>query len=242
MLYKTSHLGQLVAIVMHKEIPQSFLFQGLTVTEQESLLASTSSPVRYAKGDKIYSPGHFRQALGIVLSGEVRVYRDGEDGRRVMMNRLGPGDVFGAAALFGQVEEYVTEIEAVAPSRVQFLSQREMTAIMRQDFRVAENYIRFLSGRIRFLNRKIAGFTGGHAEGRLARYLLEHRDPDGVVRMPGSMVELAQSLNIGRSSLYRAVDTMKQAGLLLRHGRQWLAPDAQRLAAYGVPATSARER
>ena len=77
---------------------------------------------------------------------------------------------------------------------VLFLPQETLTAFMKRDFRVAENYIRFLSDRLRFLNRRIAGFTGGAADRRLARYLLEHCGGDGAVSLPGSMVELAAAL------------------------------------------------
>ena len=47
-----------------------------------------------------YSCHAFRRALGLLLQGEAQVYRPGEDGRRVVMNRLTTGEVFGAAALF----------------------------------------------------------------------------------------------------------------------------------------------
>ncbi len=136
----------------------------------------------------------------MILSGEVQVFRSDGDGRRVVMNRLSAGQVFGAAALFGDTEAYATEIEALCPTRLVFISQAQMSACIARYPLVAENYIRFLSGRIRFLNHKIAGFTGGPTGNRLYHYLLEHRQPDGRVDIPVSMVELAQSLNIGRSS------------------------------------------
>lgn len=51
------------------------------------------------------------------------------------------------------------------------------------------------------------------------RYLLEHRQPDGLVNIPVSMVELAQSLNIGRSSLYRSLDALESEGWIHREGK-----------------------
>lgn len=56
---------------------------------------------------------------------------------------------------------------------------------MREDFRIAENYIRFLSGRIRFLNERIAGFTEDSAERRVADYFFQHRREDGPRRVAG---------------------------------------------------------
>lgn len=69
------------------------------------------------------------------------------------MNRLGAGQIFGAAALFGETDAYVTEIEALRATRLLFISQARMSDYIARYPVVAENYIRFLSDRIRFLNR-----------------------------------------------------------------------------------------
>ncbi len=196
-----------------------FLWSGLSDREAASVLQALPAPETFEKGVLIFSEEHFRRALAMILAGEVQVYRTEGDGRRIVMNRLSAGQVFGAAALFGDADVYTTEIEALCPTTLLFLSQENMSACIARYPRVAENYIRFLSDRIRFLNRKIAGFTGGPTENRLYRYLLEHRRPDGSVPIPVSMVELAQSLNIGRSSLYRSFDSLEKDGWIRREGR-----------------------
>lgn len=206
-----------------------FLLEGLDGETRQQLWAQAPRPVRFEKGEAIYSCHAFRRALGLLLQGEVQVYRPGEDGRRVVMNRLTTGEVFGAAALFGEAESYVTEIAALRPCVVLFLSQELVTGWMRAHFPVAENYIRFLTGRIRFLNGKIAGFTGGQADERLTGYLLAHRGEDGQVTLPGSLLELAQSLNIGRSSLYRSLDALTQSGAIRRQGRRIYVDDPRLL-------------
>lgn len=214
-----------------------FLLEGLAPAEKEQVF-SQMERVRFAKGETIYSRERFRRALGVVLEGSVRVYRAGEDGRRVLMNRLEAGGVFGAAALYGECTEYVTEIEAAVRAQVGFLAQEQVTALMRRDFRAAENYIRFLSERIRFLNHKITGFTGGQADARVVGWLLEHAQGQEVC-LPRSMTEWAQSLNIGRSSLYRSLDALTDAGLIRRTGRQVVLTDCTGLHTLTRPADSA---
>ena len=134
-----------------------FLFRDLEKGEQDRLFAGLPEPVGYEKGEILSSRACFRKALGILLEGEATVRRFGDD--RVILNRLSRGSAFGAAALYGDGEEYLTEIRAASPARVLFLTQELLSRLMREDFRIAENYIRFLSGRIRFLNERIAGFT-----------------------------------------------------------------------------------
>lgn len=202
-----------------------FLLNGLSSAQQQERIAEAPVPVRFARGEPIYTTRRFHRALGLVLSGEIRVFCPGETERRVVMNCLKAGNVFGAAALYGEEERYVSDLVAHRVTDVWFLPQSLVAAWMQADFRMAENYIRFLTGRIRFLNQRIAEFTDGQADNRLLRYLLEHRQEDGAIRLPGSMVELAQTLNIGRSSLYRALDELTRSGWIRREGRRLYMDD-----------------
>lgn len=80
----------------------------------------------YEKGEILFSRACFRKALGILLEGEATVRRFGDD--RVILNRLSRGSAFGAAALYGDGEEYLTEIRAASPARVLFLTQERFPA------------------------------------------------------------------------------------------------------------------
>lgn len=212
-------------------LAEVFLFQGLAPGEMQTLCEELPAPEIFSKGDTVYSRHCFRRSVGIVLTGELRVIQPGDHGGRVVMNRLLPGQICGVAALFGDCEEYVTEILAAANSSVLFLSQEEIIRLMHKDFRVAENYIRFLTDRIRFLNRKITALTDGQSDDRLRRYLLEHGSEAGEVELPGSMKELAQMLHMGRSSLYRSLDVLLAEKTVRREGRKLIIEDMQRLKA-----------
>lgn len=198
-----------------------FLLRGLTDTEYAAVCAQIGEPERIEKGAPVYTERTFRRALGVVLSGELRVIRAGADGRRRTHNRLLPGDAFGAAALFGGEadEPFVTEVIAYKASALQFIPEETLTALIRSDPRIAENYVRFLTGRIRFLNRAMNGSGGGKAEDKLRRFLLSHADEAGRVRLPCSMSGLSARLDIGRSSLYRALDELSSIGFLRRDGK-----------------------
>lgn len=196
-----------------------FLWSGLSQDEKREIVSRLPSPLVFEKGEVITAEKRFLRSLAVILNGQVEVFRTGQDGRRVMMNRLAAGQMFGAASLFGETEEYFTEISVCRPAAILFISQEKMGELIHRYPAVAENYIRFLTGRIRFLNQKIAAFTNGTADSRLYRYLLDQRREDGSVCLPRSMVELAQLLNIGRSSLYRSLDALTAAGLIRREGK-----------------------
>lgn len=195
-----------------------FLFEGVSPTEKDRCWAIDSGEeASFAKGEVIYDSERAKRALALVLEGSVRVLHG-----RVVMNELHAGDVFGAAALFGEEDPFPTTVAARTDCRVLFIPQATVSVWMAAVPRVGENYIRFLSDRIRFLNRRLATLTAGHTDGKLWRYLLAHRDGDGVVRLSGGIAELAKTLNMGRSSLYRGLDALTADGKIKRRGKEIL--------------------
>jgi len=149
---------------VYEALGQVSLFSGLSEQQLRELADSFSPPRPYAKGEVIVSstaPGN--RSLGILLKGEVKICLPGRDGPGPVINRLKAVSMFGAAGLFGGEEPFPTDIIAARDSLVLFVTEQEMLSCMRQHFQVAEHYIRFLSDRIRFLNRRIAGYTGGPA-------------------------------------------------------------------------------
>ncbi len=191
-----------------------FLFRGLNETEKSALLTEVPPPERFEKGTVIYSSAQFRRAVGVVQRGEVLILRDA-----AVLNRLGVGAVFGAAALYGEETQYVTEIRAATACEILFFDEALLHQWMKRDFRIAENYIAFLSDRIRFLNRRIASFTAGDAEHRVLTYLQQHADKHGLVTLPHSMSELSKMLDMGRTSLYRALDSLAADGRIRRESK-----------------------
>ena len=210
---------------------ESFLFRGLTAAELAAVSERIGEPDHIEKGASVYTEQAFQRALGLVLSGELRVTRLGADGRRRTHNRLLPGDGFGAAALLCDAPAdgtFVTEVVAYKASTVQFIQEETLLDLCRRYPRIAENYIRFLTDRIRFLNRAMNGAGGGTAEDKLRRYLLSHCDEMGRVTLPCSLSGLSARLDIGRSSLYRALEELARRGFLRRSGKEIIIQGGQK--------------
>ena len=193
-----------------------FLFEGITEEEMEKCCQMAKTLEKhFCKGDVIYGRDNAPKALAIVLEGHVRVLQG-----RVVMNELLPGDVFGVAALFGTDEEYTSTVVAETDCNVLLVPQETVVNWMASVPRVAENYVRFLSDRIRFLNLRLSTLTAGPADGKLWRYLLAHRDENGVVYVKDGMSELAERLDMGRSSLYRSLDALTEIGRIRRERKK----------------------
>ncbi len=193
---------------------QHFLFQG---TEELLSDALALGAERFSRGETICDPATAERALGIVLEGRAEAVAPTRE--RAVLAAFGPGDTFGAAALFGG-EGYVSRIQAVTGCTVLLLPE----ALLRQWFarcpRMAVNYIAFLSGRVRFLNGKIAIFTQDSAQHRLYRWLRANCDEAGRLPEKLSMTKLAATLSVGRTSLYRAMEALEEAKLIVRDGKR----------------------
>ena len=163
--------------------------------------------VRFDPG-VVYSPRHFRRCLGVVLSGRLQVTKGS-----LAVSVLQPGDLFGAAALYSDEPEFASTITAKGPSRCLMLEQFLVNRLLAEHSQIRENYLRYLTGRIRFLSGRLQTLAQPGVEGKLARYLLAN----GGSSCPAT--ELCRQLGMSRASLYRAFAALEDSGLITRKGK-----------------------
>jgi len=174
----------------------------------------------FAAGQAVYTPDHFQRRLGILLSGSLRVTKG-----NLSVSMLGPGDLFGAAALYSD-GAFSTTITALRDSRCLLLEQELVDDLLAADPVIRANYLGYLTGRIRFLSGRLQSLAQPGAEGKLARYLLAN---GGEGKLTCSATDLAKRLGISRASLYRAFEAMEQAGLISRKGKTIFVNDPSAL-------------
>lgn len=189
------------------------LFASLDVQELQ-WLEEKSKRKSFARGEIIYQGRHFQHCLGVVLDGEAIVRKE----HGPTLNLLQVGDCFGAAALFAPLNEYVSTVEARTPCTIAFVPDLVLEELFLGCPQVAMQYIRFLSGRIQFLNHKIDSFTQPSVQQTVQQWLLHHCGMDGTVQVQGGYARLARVLNVSRASLYRCLTQMEQQGLLHKEG------------------------
>ena len=201
-------------------VSKTELFRGLPPSVLTRILAVYDcTAAEYEKNEVVYDKTNFYRSLGIVLEGRLRVTKENADKRPIVMSTLQRGAMFGAAALFNSEPEYATKVTAIERSRVLFLPQRLIKRMIEREPDIAENYIRYLSERILFLNRKIYFLTAGTAEQRLAGFLLDNLAVGEFSEMPMTMHRLADALNMSRASLYRAFDELTASGAVSKQGK-----------------------
>ncbi len=188
------------------------LFQGTDEQAVERLLEAAEE-LRVSRGETIYTPRRFRRCLGVILAGRVRVTK-----QTLVVSVLSAGDVFGAAALFTACAEYATTLTALSACDLVLIPQASVAALLRESPSFAENYVRYLSGRIRFLSARLDTVTAGPAERKLAQYLLSAASAQG--RLTISATQLSARIGVGRATVYRAMDVLENMGAIARVGKE----------------------
>lgn len=194
------------------------------------LSAGEADAEDFAAGEVIYEDGHTKAALGILVAGGAEIVRKtGADGE-VLLKDVSAGDVFGAALLFADSGGYSTVVRAKQRARVIFLPQALLERILAENPQAALGYIAFLTGKIRFLNARLAVLTADSAQGKLAGYLLRASDGRDSFVPDLSYLRLAELLGLGRASLYRAFDALVAAGAIEKEQKRILIKNRAYLA------------
>lgn len=181
----------------------SFLNKAHSVTERCDIR-------QYNDGDAVMQHFSDKPSLYVVVNGKVRI--ESRVKNKVLLKYAYPGEVFGAAYLFGDINQAPS---ALVEKNAEIISIPKdlIIELLASDPQVALNYISFLSDRIFFLNKKIVSFTAGTAEDKLIFWLIGTECNNDEINVL-SMSSLASQLGIGRASLYRAADELSARGYI----------------------------
>lgn len=208
---------------MRRLLEEHFMFRHVAAEQLEGLLAE-SSVISVERGRIAYDRTTFQRSLGILLEGVLQVRKDA-----LLLSTLREGEVFGAAALFHDGEDYPTTLTAMTDCRLLLIPQESIRCLLVESGPFAENYVTYLSGRIRFLSGRLDAVSADRGESKLARYLLAV----GRESITQNATQLCQRIGVGRATLYRAFELLEADGAICREGKTIRVLDPQKLRAHG---------
>lgn len=167
------------------------------------------------RGEALYTPESFAQALGLVASGALVA----ENRSGIALNTLNRGTLFGVAAVFGEADRYVSTIRAKSPARVLLIERGLLERLFVEHPECALRYVAFLTDRVRFLNAKIESFTAPSAQASLEHWLVQASGGGDSVTV-ASWSAVSRALDMSRTSLYRALDALEAEGKIAREGKK----------------------
>ncbi len=193
------------------------MFNGLSEDELSTLFSTLKSPISASKGKDLYING----MIGIILNGTATVKRCNDVGDSITIRNMSCGELFGIVSLFGDWKNGKSCIIANEQCEILYLSEEEFVQLIKKYPQISINYIKYLSEKIRFLNQKLDAFTTKSTEERLYEYLLSQSNEKGLVDLGFGMAELARRINVGRTSIYRDIESLQSKGLISREGHNF---------------------
>lgn len=174
---------------------------------------------RYQPQEAIFQKGDPGEALYLVLSGKVRIFRESIEGRKKVLAYLHSGDVFGEMSL---VEERPRSATAVteAPTEVLVLFRDTYLNLLRRFPLLGHNVARIIAARLREMNDEVLFLTFEEAKSKVAFALLKlYRHRHGEARSEGWFIpivhqELANLAGTSRETVTRVVHDLRDRGIV----------------------------
>lgn len=131
------------------------------------------------KGAIVFVEGQPAEAVHILAEGEVRVVRETDDGREVILRLIQPGEMFGGAGGWG-ADRYPATTVAADASVVLVLLAADFAALIREHAEFAVAVVRELDSRLRDAEARIQELQTERVQRRIARMLLRLANRTGT--------------------------------------------------------------
>jgi CRP-like cAMP-binding protein len=208
------------------------LFQ---VLSQEGISAAARAGLSriYAPGQIICHQGEPGDHLYVLIEGLVKIVFTSERGDEMVLNILGPEEIFGELALLDGSPRSASVV-ALKPTSVFVLPRRQLLELMSVNPGLADEFLKLIGKLVRNLTEKAGDLAFLDLVGRLAKLLLQlsamHGDVHGVVLDSGlTQTDLAGMIGASRPAVNRALQSLAARGLIAVRGRIIVLRDLEAL-------------
>jgi CRP-like cAMP-binding protein len=211
----------------------SRLLEGLAPAEMQAIL-SAAKQRRFLAKSVITNQGNPAEHMFLLTKGRVRFFYTTQEGQKLLMLWLTPGEVFGGAALLSTPVEYIMSVEAVRDSTALVWDR----AMLR---RLAETYPRLLENGLMTAWDYLHWYTAAHvaltchtARQRLAHVLIclsraIGHPVAGGVELDVTNEELASSANITPFTTSRLLSEWRRNRAVEKHRGKIVLRSPERL-------------
>lgn len=199
------------------------LFAGLD-EQVLARIASVARPRDFDRGELLFVEGDVGDALLVLISGSVTVFRTSAEGERAALNVLEAPEVLGEIALLDGAPRSAS-VEATEPTMVLSLSRAEFFGLLRGQPAVLEPLMRQLGTMVRHLTEQAADYVFLDLAGRVAKVLLRLSSPGSPPVVAITQSRLAEMSGGTRQSVNQVLGGFAQRGLVHLEGRRVLLTD-----------------
>ena len=173
---------------------------------KESLNKHGSISVK--KNQTLFFEGDECHKVGIILSGKVSIVSYFDEGKEVIYNVLGKGEMFGSNLIFSSDPFYRGDVVAIEESEIVYINKEELLNSLKNDSSILELYLKQQSDFSKRLNFKIKLLTIDSAKERIKYYLTFNKNEIEY----RSITKLAKELYLSRETTSRTLYKMNKDG------------------------------
>ncbi|MBR5395163.1 MAG: Crp/Fnr family transcriptional regulator [Bacteroidaceae bacterium] len=179
----------------------------------------------YRKNEPIYREGDKPSHLLCLISGKVKIYKDGVGGRAQIVRVMNAIEYFGYRAAFSD-ENYVTAAAAFEPSIIASIPMDLIRQLIMRNPQLAWFFMRRLAIALGRSDARTVNLTQKHIRGRLAEGILFLKESYGVnedgctLNACLSREDMANLSNMTTSNAIRTLSVFAQEKLISLDGRK----------------------
>ena len=193
--------------------------------EQRDEMLQHASLVRYRKNEVIYKEGDLPTNLMCLVSGKIKIYRDGVGGRAQIMRVLGATEYFAYRA-YMEGKPFITAAAAFEPCSIIKIPLGIVVGFMKKNPTLGWFFIQRLAHDLGVSDERTVNLTQKHIRGRLAESLLFLKESYGV-EQDGSTLsiylsreDLANLSNMTTSNAIRTLSAFASEHIIGIDGRK----------------------
>ena len=215
-------LSQKMLSLLHRRGPQPQskftylsmvdIFQDLTPEELKEIEKATAMTT-CAAGKMFYSPNQSGEVMFILKKGKVQIYRMSSEGRKLVIETLGPGTIFGEMSLIG-AGLYDAFAEAMEDSLICIMNRRDIEKLILKNPRIGIRLLDVMAQRLRESDERLEQTLFHEVPAQLASLLLRLRAENASDIIGTTHEELAEHLGVYRETVTTALNSLKREGLI----------------------------
>lgn len=206
-------LAELGSVLKIRHLSTIDVFRDLE-PEMLEWLASHTTMVTARRGQLMYMPGETSEALFLLKTGRIRIYRLTADGKKLVLSTLEPHTFFGDMPLAGQ-QMYGTYAEAIDDCLVCVLGRSDLERLIQTRPLVAIRLLEVVGRRLLEAEAVIEDFAFKSVPARLAALLLRlPAGGDGRELIGYTHQDLADMIGTYRETTTQALDDFQRHGVV----------------------------
>ncbi len=180
------------------------------------------------KGQYLFRQGEHDHAIYLIKSGKLKLIQNTEEGREIIINIIGPGDVLGETALFQEHEMTFSAI-AIEDVKLCAINRSDLELIVQRNPEFAVRIISHLARKLNATMQQVSESSGASVKEKLLRLLLRLANEYGkttpdmtIIELKITQQEMGSMVGASRVKVSQVLRELKESGILRYNGKYYM--------------------